>query len=578
MRYQRGPSHPEGVDAVSSGEHTDLRAVLAAGGPLNPARAVNVVRQISAAIDDAHANQTIHRDVTPATIMLSATDYAYLAGIGGLTASADNALLTYQAPELVTNTEVTYRADIYALAAVLYECLTGSPPYRPVTGDAAALIDAHLNAPIPRPSQQRAGIPAGFDEVISRGMAKNPADRYSTARELADATQAALNPTPVSAKSDHPASGDEKSSGTTEVIRTGNLVSPTVSYPHSQPIVLPETPQQGRRLTRGQTVAIVLAAIVVLGLVAAAVLVVTRHGAGASQSGSGGARHTYGSQQPTALPFPGLQHPKAVGVDGAGNVYVLSTLPDTSGVKQMYGLPQQLFKLARDAPNATPLQLPGVDVREATDFAVDTAGDMYLCDGHDVWELATGSSTPIRLPFRGFVAISGIAVDPAGIVYAIGQLNTSGPNTASGAKKLDIGAPEATDLPFAGLGTAKAIAVDKAGNIYTSDNLKDSGKPRVLKFAPGSSTPVDLPLPPKLYEAARIAVDPEGDVFIADGYGHQLYEISAGDTKGVRLPDGTSASTVAIDAAGNLYFTSNAKTDSADKVVKPGAVFKLAPN
>lgn len=563
---------------MSSGEHTDLKAVLAMGGPLDPARAVNVIRQIGAAIDDAHANQTIHRDVTPATIILSATDYAYLAGIGGLTAAANNALLTYQAPELITNTEVTYRADIYALAAVLYECLTGSPPYRPVTGDAAALIDAHRNAAIPRPSKQRAEIPASFDEVIARGMAKNPADRYSSARELADAAQRALTGAPPSTASDRTDRPDEKGSGATEVIRTSHVVSPTVSYPHPQPVPLTETPPQRQRLTRRQTVVIALAAIVTIGLVAAAVLVVTLHGAGRAQSGSADTRHTYASQQPAALPFPGLDRSKAVAVDGPGNVYVLSSLPDTSGVRQMFSAPQQLFKLAPGASNATPLQFPGVDLREATDFAFDSAGNLYLCDGHNVWELATGSSAPIRLPFRGFIEINGIAVDSAGTVYAIGQLTTSGRNTEHGVKKLPVGAPEPTDLPFTGLGGAKAIAVDKAGNIYAGDSVKDTGKARVFKLAPGSSTPSELPLPAKLYEVARIAVDAAGNVFIADGFGHQLYELPAGDAKGVRLPSGANATTVAIDAAGNLYFTSAAKTDNADKVVKPGVVFKLAPN
>jgi hypothetical protein len=85
---------------------------------------------------------------------------------------------------------VSHRADIYALACVLYECVTGSPPYE--MGDLPALINAHLTAPIPRPSQRRPEIPAGFDDVIARGMAKNLDDRYASAGELARAAQHAL--------------------------------------------------------------------------------------------------------------------------------------------------------------------------------------------------------------------------------------------------------------------------------------------------------------------------------------------------------------------------------------------------
>ncbi len=94
------------------------------------------------------------------------------------------------APERFTNDEVTYRADVYALACVLHECLTGSQPY---TGDSVGtIITAHLMNPTPRPSGQRPGIPAAFDQVIARGMAKKPADRFASAGDLATAATEAL--------------------------------------------------------------------------------------------------------------------------------------------------------------------------------------------------------------------------------------------------------------------------------------------------------------------------------------------------------------------------------------------------
>ncbi|ORA96589.1 serine/threonine protein kinase, partial [Mycobacterium intermedium] len=97
----------------------------------------------------------------------------------------------YMAPERFSNDEVTYRADIYSLACVLHECLTGSPPYR--SDSAGTLVTAHLMDPIPRPSASRAGIPKAFDAVVARGMAKKPEDRYASCGDLALAAHEALS-------------------------------------------------------------------------------------------------------------------------------------------------------------------------------------------------------------------------------------------------------------------------------------------------------------------------------------------------------------------------------------------------
>lgn len=176
----------------------DLASMLKRFGPLPPARAVAVVRQIGSALDAAHADGVTHRDVKPENILVSGDDFAYLVDFGIASATADEKLtqlgstigtLYYMAPERFAEAEVTYRADIYALACVLYECLTGKPPYR---GDQLVVMAGHLNQPIPRPSADRPGIPAAFDQVIARGMAKDPADRYATCGDLSAAAYAAL--------------------------------------------------------------------------------------------------------------------------------------------------------------------------------------------------------------------------------------------------------------------------------------------------------------------------------------------------------------------------------------------------
>jgi serine/threonine-protein kinase len=181
-------------------EGSDLDTLLARSGPLPPARAVAIVRQIASALDAAHAAGVMHRDIKPGNILITGDDFAYLVDFGIANAATEEKLThmgavlgtwTYMAPERFTgdSARVTPRADIYALACVLYEALTGSPPYR---GDHVSVVGAHLSQPIPRASARRPQIPPGLDDVIARGMAKNPDQRYPTAGEFAQAAVAAL--------------------------------------------------------------------------------------------------------------------------------------------------------------------------------------------------------------------------------------------------------------------------------------------------------------------------------------------------------------------------------------------------
>ncbi|MCV7426145.1 serine/threonine-protein kinase PknH/PknJ [Mycobacterium montefiorense] len=180
-------------------EGTDLDSLLKRYGPLTPPRAVVITTQIASALDAAHAAGVMHRDVKPPNILVTRDDFAYLVDFGIASATTDKKLTQlgtavgtwkYMAPERFTNDEVTYRADIYALACVLHECLTGAPPYR--ADSAGVLVKAHMSDPIPQPSAVRSGIPKAFDAVIARGMAKNPEDRFASAGDMALAAHEAL--------------------------------------------------------------------------------------------------------------------------------------------------------------------------------------------------------------------------------------------------------------------------------------------------------------------------------------------------------------------------------------------------
>jgi serine/threonine protein kinase len=184
-------------------EGDDLGTRLTADGPLSPAEAVDVIGQVAQALAAAHAEGLVHRDVKPSNVLVGPTGFAYLvdfgiaraAGLGTELTATGGAVgtLDYMAPERFTDAPADHRVDVYSLACVLHQCLTGSKPFAATT--AAALIGAHLHQAPPRPSSVRPGLPAAFDDVVARGMAKDPAVRFATVTELAGAARAALGGT-----------------------------------------------------------------------------------------------------------------------------------------------------------------------------------------------------------------------------------------------------------------------------------------------------------------------------------------------------------------------------------------------
>ncbi|GAB2555729.1 serine/threonine-protein kinase [Nocardia heshunensis] len=179
-------------------EGTDLGTKLAEG-PLPPETAVGYLTQIAAALDAAHAAGLVHRDVKPSNILITSGDFAYLIDFGiarggddtGLTSGgAAVGTFAYMAPERLEQTDYDARADVYSLACVLYECLTGSKPFPGPSVERQ--VAAHLSVPPPHPSAALGAGAAAFDEVIAGGMAKDPRERYRAAGTLAAAARAAL--------------------------------------------------------------------------------------------------------------------------------------------------------------------------------------------------------------------------------------------------------------------------------------------------------------------------------------------------------------------------------------------------
>jgi serine/threonine protein kinase len=176
----------------------DLDALLR-NGPLAPERAVHIIEQIASALHSAHRAGLVHRDIKPSNILLADNDFAYLIDFGIARAAGDTKLTSegstigtwaYMAPERFNTGESAPSSDIYALACVLYQCLTGELPFPGSTLEQVAV--SHMVMPPPRPSEERNTIPTAMDNVIATGLAKQTTDRYPTAVEMAAAARQAI--------------------------------------------------------------------------------------------------------------------------------------------------------------------------------------------------------------------------------------------------------------------------------------------------------------------------------------------------------------------------------------------------
>ena len=186
-------------------EGEDMK-ILLERGPLAPAQALSLVSQIASALDAAHARGLVHGDVKPSNILIApeagheGADHVYLADFGLTKRIAEPdapveqaqrvGTVDYMAPEQIRGESVDGRADVYSLGCLLFECLTGAPPFqgRP---DVAVLF-AHLEEEPPKVTARRPELAEAVDPVIERALAKSPDGRYETCRELVEAARRAL--------------------------------------------------------------------------------------------------------------------------------------------------------------------------------------------------------------------------------------------------------------------------------------------------------------------------------------------------------------------------------------------------
>ncbi|UYP19054.1 Stk1 family PASTA domain-containing Ser/Thr kinase [Rhodococcus sp. Z13] len=174
-------------------EGETLRDIVRSNGPLAPKRAMEIIADVCAALDFSHRNMIVHRDVKPANVMINKAGAVKVMDFGIARAISDAAspmtqtaavigTAQYLSPEQARGEQVDARSDVYSVGCVLFEILTGEPPFK---GDSpVAVAYQHVREDPPLPSSVNPAVPPELDSVILKAMAKNPANRYQSAAEM----------------------------------------------------------------------------------------------------------------------------------------------------------------------------------------------------------------------------------------------------------------------------------------------------------------------------------------------------------------------------------------------------------
>ncbi len=168
--------------------------------PLPPEEVVRILRPVAAALDHAHEQGVIHRDVKPANVFLDSEQRPVLGDFGlsklnrmdSMTATGTIAgTPTFLSPEQARGQHLTAASDIYSLTVMAFLLLTGEPPFKS-GADALAVLYQHVNELPPPPTELNPALPPALDSVILKGMAKAPEERWASATEMVEALDHAI--------------------------------------------------------------------------------------------------------------------------------------------------------------------------------------------------------------------------------------------------------------------------------------------------------------------------------------------------------------------------------------------------
>ncbi|MFP5069342.1 Stk1 family PASTA domain-containing Ser/Thr kinase [Pseudonocardia nantongensis] len=256
-----------------------LREIVKTQGPLTQQRVVEVMADVSAALDFSHRNGIIHRDVKPANVMINGAGAVKVMDFGIARALGEGQNVTqtaavigtaqYLSPEQARGEAVDARSDVYAAGCVLFELLTGEPPF---TGDTpVAVAYQHVREDPRAPSELNPSVPPALDAVVLKALSKNPANRYQSAAEMRADLVRVRNGEPVHAPlvmSEHERTEMmAHDDGATTAMATRRLNGGTAGPPtgrHTMPPGHPDYDDEPRG--RGKKVGLWIAVLAVLGL------------------------------------------------------------------------------------------------------------------------------------------------------------------------------------------------------------------------------------------------------------------------------------------------------------------------
>ncbi|MFC9998502.1 serine/threonine-protein kinase [Nocardia sp. NPDC127526] len=338
--HNRGEEHGQLWIAMQLVEGTDASAEMQRDPTaMTPLRALRIVTEVGKGLDYAHRKGLLHRDVKPANFLLSSADgedeRALLADFGVAKSTEDTVELTqtgsfvatiaYAPPEQLSGQPLDHRADLYSLACSFYKLLVGQNPY-PATQPALVMM-GHLHEPPPRATAINPHLPEAIDYVFARALAKNPAERFGSAREFTDAAANALVP------GYNPGATNTSPTYPIQVAPPGMLRPPGENTGLTGHSVAAPVAAPAKRRRKGWVIEIAAALAVIVAVGIGAVVF-----SGGDQGGGTAASSTTAAPTTTSTAVPTLEQARADNPVFQGKTITLVDVTPGSGISPDVGI------------------------------------------------------------------------------------------------------------------------------------------------------------------------------------------------------------------------------------------------